>query len=181
MNIKNFSVTLGLVFTAIVLVGLSLTGCSVQPDSTPAQHASAASKPSATPTPSNVHSFGDIATYKDGISISVSAPAAFTPGLGAAATAGVPAVVFTVVITNGSKQQFTPESYLLMNSAGQKADSIVDVGNTLGSIGDPSVAVLLPGQTVTWLAGFNVKDPTDLTLQAQPGYDYSPSIFTTSK
>lgn len=178
MNIK------GIAIAAALVASLGLAGCTTQVASQPTTHASAAAQPSAAAKPaSNVHGFGDVITYKDGVSISVSAPTPFTPSTYAAGvTPGATNELFTVVVTNGSKTQFTPYTSITMNSAGASASSITDVGSPIGDVGVGTSTVLLPGQTIKWLMGFSVPDPTNMTMDAELGVGtYEAAIFTNTK
>lgn len=174
MNIK------GIAIAAVLVTSLGLAGCATQVSDTSSTHASAAAKPTVAPAPSNVHAFGSVITFKDGVSISISTAAPFTPSPEAAGVvAGQTSELFTVVLTNGSKTQLQPYVNVTATSAGAQAGSIADIGSPIGDVSSGPQTVILPGQTIKWLEGFSVADPTNLTMEADLGFDYTPAIFTT--
>lgn len=176
MNIKKIALAIAL--PAVLL----LSACSVQAAPTTDNHASAAPAPAAKPstTPSSdanslIKGFGQIATYSDGVSVSVSVPGAYTPSDEAAGVvAGQTNVVFTIVVTNNSKDALSLDQTAQANSGGQQASAIFDLGANIGF--QPSAAVL-PGQTIQFQQAFSVADPNNITLQYAPTYDYKAAIF----
>lgn len=171
--------------SAIVLA-LSLTGCGVKASETPAPSASAAKPveaPTATPSDAvvddGVLNFGEVRTYEDGVSISVSVPKPFTPSeTSMGAVAGQKAFVYTVVITNGSKTPLKPSAYSKVSSAGEESSMIADIGNPLGSIGNSPSNTILPGKTIKWLEAYSIANPKDVAFEVSPSFKYEDAIFT---
>jgi hypothetical protein len=173
---------------AAVALAVGLAGCvpvsSVSERDDPAPAASAedtiappsfAPEPEADPEPVGNLAFGDAATYEDGLSISVSAPAALTPSEWALTGAQPHNVQFTVTVTNGTTANFDGYVFITATSGGAAAEEVYDSENGLG--GSPS-GVILPGQTITFPVGFNVADPASIVLSVTPGFDYDAAIFT---
>jgi hypothetical protein len=122
-----------------------------------------------------VKGFGKIITYTDGVSISVSTPAPYQPTeFAAGAVDGQSAVVFTVVVTNGSKETLDVAAFASANSGGKVASSIADLANNIGL--SPSTS-LLAGQTVQWQEAFSVADVNDITFQITPDFLHDKAIF----
>lgn len=157
---------------AIILAGcLHLPTANVS--NTDPSHAAA---PSSDPAPADENAaFGDAITYSDGVSISVSAPAEFTPSQYAAGADQAHNVVFNITITNGSDTNLEPAVYTRVSSGGVEANSVFDTDK--GLVGGPTT-VVLPGKTVTWKEGYSIADPADIVLQIAPSFDYDDSIFT---
>jgi hypothetical protein len=171
MNImKKLSIVIAL---PVVLL---LSACSVQATSHTDTHASSAPKPSAAvQTDPLLKGFGETITYKDGISVSVSKPAPFTPSMYAAGVVqGQSDVLFNVVVTNHSKENLELLGFPEATSGGQKASVITDLGSNIGN--EPTSA-LLPEQSITWQEGFSVADPTNITLQYRVNFTHEPAIF----
>jgi PBP1b-binding outer membrane lipoprotein LpoB len=177
---KKVSILIALMFALV------LSGCSVKGTDTPAPSASAAqpveattATPVETPTDTvGTLKFGQVRTYEDGVSISVSTPKPFTPNAEAmGATPGQKAMVYTIVITNGSKVPLRPSAYANVSSAGAESSMIADVGNPIGSIGSSPSGTILPGKTIKWLEGYSIADPKDVTFQVSPGFKYEDAIF----
>lgn len=179
---------------AVTLSAFLLTGCSLSAGSRPDPEASAAAAPAAEATtepaaepapeaPANplIKAFGEVITYEDGVSISVSPAAPFTPTeYAAGAETGTP-VIFTVVITNNSAEPLEPLAFPTVSSGGQQGSSIFDIGNPeYGDIGMFPTTTLLPGQTIQWISGFAVANPADVTFEVSPSsFLYEDAIFTT--
>lgn len=173
---------------SIVIAAALLTGCSVAAEPTPDPAASAASTPEqpAEPVVEEVNPlikpFGEVITYEDGVSISVSAGAPFTPTEYAAGAESGNPIVFEVVITNNSEAPLEPTAYPTMSSGGQESTMIADVAHPkFGDVGMPPTTTLLPGQTVKFYTAFAVVDPADVTLEVSPSFDHDYAIFTTVK
>lgn len=129
-----------------------------------------------------VKQFGDVVTYKDGVSISVSAPTPFTPSnLDYFPLAeGETAVILKVVLTNNSDKPFEPSALAQANSGGKPATYLSDYANPeYGNVGGFPTTSILPGQTLEWFVGFGVADPADITLEISPTpFEYDNAIFT---
>lgn len=174
---KKVSILIALLFT------LALTACGTT-KAAPVADTSASAAPapsSATPVESpvdNTLKFGQVRTYEDGVSISVSTPKPFTPNAEAmGATPGQKAMVYTIVITNGSKVPLKPSAYANVTSAGAESSMIADIGNPIGAIGSSPMGTILPGKTIKWLEGYSIADPKDVTFQVSPGFKYEDAIF----
>lgn len=119
--------------------------------------------------------FGEIFTYENGVSISASAPAVYTPGKYAAGADQAQHITFNLTITNGSAEPLEPMAYGTLASAGTEGSQIFDTENNLN--GGPST-VILPGGTITWAEAYSVADPASLILQIAPSFEYENAIFT---
>jgi hypothetical protein len=157
-------------------VVLLLSACSIQGASHADPNVTAAAKPSqAAHTDPLLKGFGDIITYKDGMSVTVSKPAPYTPTAEAAGVlGGVPTLLFTFVVKNNSKVPVDISGWPLATSDGQEATAITDLGHL---VGNTPAMTLLPGQGITWQEGFNVVDPSNITIQYRPGFNYGKAIF----
>lgn len=129
-----------------------------------------------------IKQFGDVITYEDGVSISVSVPTPFTPSnLDYMPLAeGETPVVFKVVLTNNSTDVLEPGAIAQANSGGKPATYIADVGNPeYGDLGLFPTTSVLPGQTLEWFTAFGVADVNDITLEITPApFEYDNAIFT---
>ena len=155
-------------------------GCSSKPAETPTQP-SGASQLTQTPPPVNnfIKQFGDVITWDDGTSISVSAPAPFEPtAYAAGGHEGWANLVFEIVMTNGTDEPMDPFSWPSLSSGGQEAATWTDIGNPIGDIGMGPTTSILPGQSVKWLVAYAVADPSTLTFQIMPQVGYEEGIFT---
>lgn len=135
--------------------------------------------PEPTPTPERpaYGEFGGVGfTYDNGITITLSAPAAYEPSDSAFAEGDFDAYVsFDVTITNDSVDPFDPSGlYATMSSGGREAVQSFD--SELGLAGQPQTQVL-PGRSVTWSEGWGVADPADLTYQIAPSFEYEAALF----
>jgi hypothetical protein len=170
------------------LVIASLSGCMGAPVSSSSPDKPGSSGASLAPEPeveeeadlSNLE-FGSAATYRDNVSISVSAPAEFSPTEYAAGADQPAQVLFTMTITNGSEANLQPATYTRVSSGGVEASTIYDSGNPAGELLGGPTTVILPGGTITWLEAFSVADPSNIILQIAPSYEYTDSIFTNVK
>jgi hypothetical protein len=134
----------------------------------------------ATEVPSGTAPFGETIVYEDGLEVSVAAPAAFAPSEWSAGGEGYPAHVrFDVTITNGTDAPFDPSMvFLTASSAGTEADQVFD---SEGGLDGGPMTTVLPGQSVTFAAGFGVTDPADLLVQVAPGpFEYDDALFSTT-
>ena len=173
---------------AAIVLALGLAGCSVpggkvadsnaKPAPAPVSEPSQAPEPVEEPAPADdmIAAYGEILTYVDMVSISVSTPAPYTPSESSMGHDLAAAIQFNVTITNGSDVQLQPMAYGTLSSGGAEGSEIFDTAN--GINGGPST-VILPGQTVTWPVAYSVNDPADLTMQISPSFEYIDAIFTT--
>jgi hypothetical protein len=130
--------------------------------------------PSAAPADLNF-TFGQTVTYEDGLAVTVSAPAAFTPSQYAAGATQKSNIVFTITIKNGTGKNYDPTMYTTVSSAGTEADAIFD---TEANIGGAPTTTVPDGGTVTYRAAFSVADPAHLVMDVEPGFSYSKATFT---
>ena len=163
-------------------VVLPLTGCVAAAPTTDTT-ASHAAKPAETPKEQNgTLAFGEAKTYSNGVSLSVSESTVFVPSDSAyGVVTGMNYLAFTVVLTNNSDEALEPSPYTTLSAGGVESDSVYDTENSIGRIGGSPETVILPGQTVQWIEGFNVADVTSLTLQSAPSYEYTDAVFTNIK
>jgi hypothetical protein len=176
-----------------VVLMLALSACStkspdaVKSDPKASSAADTQETPKETPTQTpppvddNVKNFGDVATYEDGVSISVALVGPFTPSETALPVgAGETPVVFKIVITNHSDKPLEPGAMPQANSGGKPATYIADTGNKqYGDLGLFPTTTILPGQTLEWYTAFGVVDPANITLEITPApFDYANTIFT---
>ena len=122
--------------------------------------------------------FGETFVYEDGLEVSVSAPSDFTPTETASGGEDFTEFVrFDVTITNGTGEAFDPSlAYVTASSAGVEADQVFDV--EIGLDGGPTTSVL-PGESVTFPAGFGVTDPAALLVELSPSFEYDGALFST--
>jgi hypothetical protein len=183
-------------FILLFLVGFLIffiTGCATPGAASPDPDASSAAvvdipEETATPEPtkdSRVKAFNEIATYADGVSISVSAPAEFTPSELAypQLAEGESGVVFKLVLTNNSSDILEPATVVNVTSGGKLASYISDVDSAdYPDLGAFPMASVLPGQTIEWYLAYGVVDPANITLDAAPvTFMYDNMIFTNVK
>lgn len=176
---KKIALTL-FILAIVAIIALALTGCSTPKADAADPKASAASSPEQTPASdadNGISKLGDTVTYKDGISLSVSAPAPYTPSdMSAGLVDGQSAVAIEFVLTNNSKKAFDPTLVMATaSSGGTEAAGVFDVSN---QIGFPPQTSILPGSTIKWTQAFSVADPADITLEVQAGFTHDATIFT---
>lgn len=165
-------------FAVIVILPLALVlaGCSVGGSTHTSDKAVTATQPKTTPVNPLQKKLGDIISYKDGLSVSVSVPAPYTPTDEAVGVvAGDTYLVFNIVITNNSKKNVDIGGFPQLNSGGEAAHAISDVAN---NIGVPPNTTLLPTQSITFQDAYSVKDQNDLTYLISPAPLYDQAIFT---
>lgn len=179
MNFKFIAIVFAFIF-ALVLTGCGKTTEASKPDpkASVAQPVESSAAPEPEPN-TNIKQFGEAKTYEDGISISVSKPAPFTPGKYAiGANPGQKNMVYTIVLTNGTKEVFQPMTFGTVSSGGAEAKNIIDIGNPIGDIGRVPSTAILPGKTVKWLEAYSLVDPKTVTFQIAPAFKYEKAIFT---
>ena len=82
----------------------------------------------------------------------------------------------TVTIKNGTGANYDPAIFHASIQSGDEAGQAV-FDSAQGIESAPQTA-LLPGKSVNFKLAFGVKDPNDLVLQVQPGFEYKPALFT---
>lgn len=176
------ALTLPAILAMLILLVSFIAGCATQPAAAPDPEASAAAPVEAEVTPPapdfSTIQFGEIFTYENNVSISVSAPAPFTPSQYAAKSDENAAFVFTIVLTNNSEAAIEPYTYESVSSGGAEAGTIFDMGNDIGNVGEFPTTTVQPGQTVQWLVGYSLLDPAAITFDIQPGFEYEKTTFT---
>ena len=166
---------------AALATTLLLTGCSTGgAPSGEAAPAAASSAPKATPKASTTAKFGEVYKYDDGVTVSVSAPAPFTPGQYAAGATQAQNIALTFTIVNGSSKNLDPLVSPSVSSAGTEAAEITDIGNDAVAAFAPTT-VILPNGTATWTEAFSVADQTKLVVELSPSFAYKNAIFTNTQ
>ena len=123
-------------------------------------------------------SFGETNVWENGVQLSVSAPEPYTPSEFAAGADLPDNLVFTITIRNNSSENLEPTPFPQLSSGGQEASQIFDVTADGQDVSVPPTTVILPGQSVTWRAAWSVADPSALTMQVAPSFEYQDAIFT---
>ena len=132
----------------------------------------------AEPEPVGNLAFGEAMVWEDGVELTVSAPEGYTPGEFAAGADLANNIVFTMTIVNNSSENLEPFPFPRLSSGGQEASQIFDITADGQSIGTPPTTVILPGQSVTWQSAWSVADPSSLTMQVSPSFEYDDAVFT---
>lgn len=185
MNISIKKVAPAIVAGTIALL---LAGCSVPTISESDPKAASAEAPvTNVPAPpaenEMIKTFGGVVTYADGVSISVSKGEPYTPSQNSAGfIQGQTALLFNLVITNNSNQPLEPMTLSSATSGGIQASTISDMGNPeYGEVGMAPMTTILPGQTVTWIEAYSIKDVNDITFEVSPSVMYDDALFVTEK
>lgn len=170
-----------------VIIGLSLmialTACGSKQAVSADPQASAATveepAPEAPPAVNEfIKQFGEIVTFEDGLSISMSAPVDFTPTDLAAGVDQANNVMFSITVTNNTGEPLEPMFDSSGASGGVPASKIFDIDNPVGGVFFAPTTTILPGQTLTWNEAYSVADPTNITIDFFVGFDYEKAIFT---
>lgn len=189
VNHHNFISAFIFVVLGLALM-MALSACGTSAASTPDPEASVAvveeptEEPTAEVTPPPVDNlikqFGEVVTYEDGLSVSLSPPTPFTPGEYAQGVLdGQVPMVFKVVLTNGTGVAMDPYTFVTVSSGGAESSLIGDVQHPdYGDIGLSPTTQVLPGQTVEWYVGFSIADATNITAEVSTGFAYESAIFT---
>jgi hypothetical protein len=168
--------------TAAAALVVTLAACSQNSASSGESVKAAAATPSATPTPTpsedqfKVFPFGYLGHYDDGVEVSVSAAAPFTPDQYASGATEAHNVKFNVHVSNkGTKPIQNPVYSAALTSGGANASQVFD-----NSLTSPPATPLLPRQSVDFPIGFSVKDPADLTMTFTIDWDtHAAATFST--
>ncbi|GAA2443963.1 DUF2510 domain-containing protein [Agromyces soli] len=129
--------------------------------------------------PADASGFGETFVYDDGVELTVSAPAPYTPTELAAGATYPDNVYFTVTLKNTSDAAVDVFAFGELVSAGEYGSSIFDFDGPQGEISLPPTETLEPGATLTWIEAWSVADPSSLTYTISPGFDYDDAVFTT--
>lgn len=172
------AMVLSLVGMFASLVAIGVRGTDDTGDSA-AGGTSAPSVGSSARSAASVTRFGEAAKLDSGVSVAVGRPTSYTPGKYAATRKGTydpdngKAVQFSVTITNGGSKNFDPSIFdATANSGGQEALTIID-----DTVGLPPRTTLTPGKSVTFPVAFQVKDPSDVTMDVEVDFDHDPVTF----
>ena len=127
---------------------------------------------------------GQEVTYDSGLKVAVSVPKPTKISDMAAGGEGIGTmVVFSVTLTNGTKETYDPalsRVSVAYGSEGVQADQVFDSAN---KVGDSFSTKILPGKKATARYGFAVpaKDQGDLVIEVTPGFlDSAATLFTGS-
>ncbi len=174
----SFSMVVSISALALAMGGCTSTGAhAVSSMSTVVGAASRESQtapsPIAAPGSEATSKFGSTYRWDDGIAVTVSAPAAYSPSSSAYPADPGPHVVFNVTLTNGSTANYDPVLFTCSAQSGNKeADRVFDTG-----INDPRTT-LLPGRETAFKVVFQVSDPADIVLQVAPDLSHDAVYFT---
>lgn len=120
-------------------------------------------------------SFGETATYDDGLAINVSAPKTYKPTEYAAGDEGFTKFVrFTVTIVNKTGAPFDPAMSMESLTSGDVEGSRVFDQNIDGA---PATKIL-NGRSIKYTVVYGVKNPADLTMEIAPSFEHSDTIYT---
>lgn len=126
--------------------------------------------------------FGEMMTWDDGVSLTVSVPEPYTPSDFAVGATHANNVVFTLTITNNSTEDLQPLPLPALSPGDQDVSQIFDIGSDVFRPGDdvgfPPAETIEPGGSVSWRAAWSVDDPSSLTLQVAPNFLYPSATFT---
>lgn len=166
---------------------LALSGCTASTPgtttSTPATTAAAAPAKATTPKPAPKPAnptFGQSFTWTDGLSVSLSKPATYTPSPEAAG-AGANNIIIDVAFHNGSNANVDLTLAGVEVTSGEQAgEDVIDIDGPQGDVDGMAPQVpLLPGQTVHWKAAFAVANPADVTADfTLNDYEHADALFT---
>lgn len=180
---------------ATTTLALTLTACSTTPGLKPNGHTTGASKTAtpksakpaeaakaATATPTEVPislMFGETYTTPLGVSITVSAPAPYTPADASHAEPAAAYVQFKFSIKNSSQYDlgftFGYDAKIAVNSQGTEGKAVANPDPTKSTIDDNTPA----GGTTEFTVGYGVADPAQVTLTITLGEREPKVIFTT--
>ncbi|SDB80286.1 hypothetical protein GA0111570_10272 [Raineyella antarctica] len=140
--------------------------------STSTSEAPATQKPAADGT----SEFGKAYTWEDGLSVTVSAPKAYTPSSSAfGPVAGQKAVSFQITIVNGTSAPFDPVmASITAQSGNTEASQIFDSAKAME--GSPSTKILA-GRETTYKVAFSVADASDIVVEFSPDFTHESVLF----
>ena len=173
------ALTVGLASIAL-LAGCSSatpTGESAKNLDDSATSAAATKEESSAPAQPDTVKLGQTAKFPDGIEVGVSAPTEFTPSETASGGTLAHNIVWTVTVTNNSDKPFDPSLiYVTVSSGGQEGQGVFD---TEAGLNGAATTTILPGKSTSWKDGWNVADPSDLTVEVNPNsMEYDGVVFT---
>lgn len=122
--------------------------------------------------------FGQTFTWEDGLAVTVTTPAAYTPSEGREVAGANAYLRLTITIKNGTSAEFDPALAIdRMQSGSTEAESIID--SPQGITGGPSIT-LLPGRDIVYDVAYGVEDPADLVFQFAPDWDHADAIYVSA-
>lgn len=119
---------------------------------------------------------GATLAWKNKVTVSVSAPEAFTTSRDLRHPEGTRAVKVTVTVTNGSAEPLTSYVRAEASSKNRPVSSIIDFA---AEVGDANLSVE-PGRKASFDVGWWVLDPADLVIVIQPDNPYTAGYFTST-
>lgn len=165
---------------AALLIGLTACGTNGKPSSDPAPVTKTVTSAPAKPAPAQNATFGNSYKWDDGLSVSISAPAPYTPTPEAAGmVTGDSNIVFTIAVTNNTQENIDASvAQFNLTSGGVAASAVADLSGPAGTGFGPQTPIL-PGQTVSWQSAWSVKDVSDMTAQFNiEDFTHKAAIFT---
>lgn len=126
-------------------------------------------------TQSGVAKFGTAYAYKDGLSLTVSAPQAYKPSQYAAGTEGFTTFVsFQVRLVNKTGKAWDPSLFTATVQSGNKEGSQVFDDTMQGA----PRTTLLNGRESEFTVAYGVADPKDIVMEVQPDMlAHDPVVF----
>lgn len=125
-----------------------------------------------------IRSFGQTATWENGLSVTVAAPTSLTPGPDAIAAVEPHYRRFEVTVVNTGTTSYQPAGFTVLGLTGNGSTPTPVIDQAEGLVGNPT-AEIAPGQTVTFALGYGTDMPERLALVVVPGIDYiTAALFT---
>lgn len=118
--------------------------------------------------------FGSTVSWKNGVTVSMSAPQKTTTTSLGRHPDGTTAVRSELTVSNGSTEPLTSFVHVEAASKGQLADLLID---SQSGIGDADVSVE-PGTKATVTVGFWAVDPADMLVEVRPDAPYTEGYFS---
>jgi hypothetical protein len=174
---------------AVLIAAAVLTACGGSPTNTPAATVTvtqtAASEPvtppsttsSTTTTESTLtKNFGSTFTWPDGIAVTVSKPAPYTPSSSAAKQTGDKKFISVeTTLKNGTKAPIEASQFYAKATTGDReAHEVFDSGQGMG--GSPS-STILPGKELKWKTAWGVEEGKPFVMTVSYSFDRSPGIY----
>lgn len=154
---------------ALVVVTLSGCGGSSAPTTTASVAPASAASTSLSQAVKGLAKFGETLS-KDGVSVTVGAPTAFTPSSSAVAGSKLgagPSTLFQVTVKNDSDRALNPFGVSLKATSGDvQVEQVHDAENGIL----PPTADILPGKSLTWKAAFDVPPGKSMDLQVSVNF-----------
>lgn len=154
--------------TALLVVGLA--GCGSDSSATTTTSGAPAATAATSAERSGPAAFGDTLT-KDGVSVTVGAPAAFTPSSFAASGSGMgagPSSLLAVTVANGTDKVLNPWAVNLTATSGDA--QVGQVHDSANGVLAPT-ADILPGKTLVWKVAFESPPSKPLDVQVSVNFN----------